>query len=325
MAQCPVQDCERRVGFGSKALAGDAAVLAAFFAVFDRAEELWPDQFPEEFSVFVNAGRGFFRLVHERAHGNHVEVPTRLIRDWRKAAEEACEGVAIRDPEWFREYWTGAENRGLQVPEAIHWITRGVKSSTQFGQDLPAWRDEGEHVFSLLAAYADSVEAFYNATDPSSNFVRSNAATTFSALTPAHDQFHAALNVWIKKNAPGARNTGRKDPTGGGFGALSKSLRDAYRAVVLAHLTLLGLTIYNTQVKADGRADEVTEAYDLAVRWYDDAMKAAHSIIATGEPVGTKFMATYFDQVSRKHEAAENAYKRLQPYLDGFAPNVSGA
>lgn len=139
---------------------------------------------------------------------------------------------------------------------------------------------------------------------------------------PAHDQFISALNLWIKNNAPGARNVGRKDPTGGGFGALSRSLQDAYKAVCLGHLSLLGLTIYAAQVESDNRVDEIEEAYGLAAGWYNDAMSTVRSIVTTGEPVGTKFLTGYVDQ-RQKHELAENVYKRLQPYLDGLAPKVS--
>jgi len=209
-------------------------------------------------------------------------------------------------------------------PRRFYRIIRGKKLGTQVPQDTPAWREEGQRVFSLLCAYADSVQAFYNASEPSSDdpdeVARRNAAEALSVLSPAHDEFHTELNAWIKKRAPGARNTGRNDPTGGGFGALSVSLQDAYKAVVLAHLSLLGLTIYATRVEADGRNEEVAEANGLAVDWYDAAMTVANSVVTTGEPAGTRFMATYFDHVPRRHEAAEKAYNSLQPYLNGLAP-----
>jgi hypothetical protein len=120
MARCPVEGCTRPVAFGSKGLARDAAVLGAFFPVFDRAKRFWPDKFPEEFFTFVDMGRGFFGLVHARAHGDRsVLVPVQKIKEWRSAAASSCEGIAIVDPEWFRKYWTSVEARGLKLPPVI--------------------------------------------------------------------------------------------------------------------------------------------------------------------------------------------------------------
>ena len=84
------------------------------------------------------------------------------------------------------------------------------------------------------------------------------------------------------------------------------------------YLALLGMTTYDDRVASDGRGDEIVEAHDLAVDWYDDAMSFAQSIITTGEPSGSRFMSSYFDEVTKKHERADAASTRLQPYLDGL-------
>jgi hypothetical protein len=129
MTRCPVEGCSLPVGFGSKGLARDAAALEAFFPVFDRAKQLWPDKFPREFFAFVDMGRGLFRMVHERAHGiGPVVLPVQQIKEWRKAAASSCEGIAIVDPEWFREYWTEVEARGLKLPFAIYQTVRAIEA-----------------------------------------------------------------------------------------------------------------------------------------------------------------------------------------------------
>jgi hypothetical protein len=148
------------VGFGSKGLAQDAAVLAAFFPVFDKALELWPDRFPDEFLSFVNVGQGFFGLVHERAHGARVQVPTDLIKDWRNSACESSQGVAIGDPEWFREYWTGVESRGLKLPWGIYKLVHGDALPSPGTSDISSWRMDAQSVFELLCDFAAAVQRF---------------------------------------------------------------------------------------------------------------------------------------------------------------------
>lgn len=321
MAKCSVLGCTRPVAFGSKGLSRDAAILAAFFPVFDKALEWWPDQFPSQFFEFVNTGRGFFDLIHERVHGAPVQIPSRLIKDWKEAAGESCEGVAINDPRWFRDYWNEVEARGLKLPFGVYKLIRGKGAlNPDAREDLPAWREEAKDVFDLLCGYASAVRQFQHAIDPAFDESSVGAQVSFAEVKPAHDKFYEALGVWIRRNAPGADNAGRKDPTGGGFAGLSVAFQDAYRANSLMYLALLGMTTYAETVAADGRGDEVVEAQDIAVDWYNDAMSFAQSIITTGEPSGSRFMSTYFDEVIKKHERAETAHGKLQPYLNGLRP-----
>ena len=120
MSQCPIEGCNRSVGFGAKALARDAAVLSAFFPVFDRALEFGPTEAPQAFSDFVDIGKGLVSVLHERVHGASLNPQMALIKDWRKAACESCEGFAQIDPQWFRDYWSGIESRGLKLPWDIY-------------------------------------------------------------------------------------------------------------------------------------------------------------------------------------------------------------
>jgi len=171
----------------------------------------------------------------------------------------------------------------------------------------------GEHVLSLLVAYADAVRASttlrthlqMNSSRAMPNDIQSVGACArrVSLCTEPLDQEQRA-----RHSQPQEDRAHR-----GGFVALRTCLQDGYKAVVLGHLCLLGLTIYATQVEDDGRVDEVVEAYSLAVGWYNDALTTAQSIVTTGSPVGAKFVASYVDEVSLKHEGAEIAYSAYSP------------
>ena len=117
------------MGFGCKALARDAAVLDAFGPVFAHAKKLWPNMFPDEFYVFVGAGQGLAKSVHERAHVSGPMPPASVVRDWRAAAVEACEGIALSDPEWFRQYWGSVMKRGLKLPTGINLMLVAISES----------------------------------------------------------------------------------------------------------------------------------------------------------------------------------------------------
>jgi len=138
MATCPVEGCTRPISFGCKALSRDAAVLYAFGPVFDRATKLWPDQFPAEFFTFAEMGQGLAGLVHERAHCvGPTQVSGQVIREWRAAAVESCEGVALVDPEWFRTYWRAVEARGLKLPIGIIQMLLAIGKARRNTQESP--------------------------------------------------------------------------------------------------------------------------------------------------------------------------------------------
>ena len=128
--RCPVEDCEHLLrGLGSHLLARDAASLAVFFPVFQRAAEVWPHEFPEHVYSFVIRGERLFRLLHNQAHRPVFRhVPGREIRAWVKVATESCKGLARVDPEWFVRYWTQVEARGIRPATAIRQVMQPVTS-----------------------------------------------------------------------------------------------------------------------------------------------------------------------------------------------------
>ncbi len=119
--------CERPVGLGGRSLARDAAILAAFFPVFERGGDLAPGTASEDFRTVVDEGRGLFGQVHDRAHGvARGHLRGKQINDWRKSAATLCSAVAASDPEWFCHYWDEVAGRGLKVPKPVLQI---IKSS----------------------------------------------------------------------------------------------------------------------------------------------------------------------------------------------------
>ncbi len=129
--------CERPVGLGGRSLARDAAILAAFFPVFERGGDLAPDTSSEDFRAVVDEGRGLFGQVHDRAHGvARGHLRGKQINDWRKSAATLCVAVAATDPEWFSHYWDEVAERGLKVPKPVLQI---IKSS---GDDIDIDADD---------------------------------------------------------------------------------------------------------------------------------------------------------------------------------------
>ena len=122
--RCPVENCGEPVrGLASHLLALDAASLAIFFPVFQRAAEVWPHEFPEHVYSFVTRGERLFRLLHDQAHRPVFRrVPGRETRAWVKVATESCKGLARVDPEWFARYWMQVEARGIRPPTALRQV-----------------------------------------------------------------------------------------------------------------------------------------------------------------------------------------------------------
>jgi len=182
------------------------------------------------------------------------------------------------------------------------------------------WREEGKRVFELVGSFMTSVQRFGEALDLSGEVGRAeDTRTAFHAVNPAHDECYSALENWTRRCAPGTRNAGRKDPSRGGFAALSFALQDAYMTVVLTHLTVLGLGYYAGQIAADGLKESVRDAYGLASTWYDEAMTCAKSIVDTVEERGSTFnYATYSSYCDRVPPNARSAYEELQPYLNAL-------
>jgi hypothetical protein len=190
-----------------------------------------------------------------------------------------------------------------------------------------AWREEGKHIFDLVLQFMAAVQSFAEALDPPGDLeAAEDPRTAFRAVQPAHDKCIAALDQWIMSYAPGARNLGRRDPSRGGFTLLSAAFQDAYKSVVLAHLSILGLAYYDEQLAAEGLTDRVTEALGLAVDWYDVAMGFAQSVIdeaiqsdrgKTVKPLGSVSSYAIFSMYrDRVPDSARKAYDELQPYLN---------
>jgi len=191
MAKCPVEGCTTPVGFGCKALSRDAAVLYAFGPVFARAAELWPDKFPQDFVTFVEMGQGLAGLVHRRAHCvGPASLPSQAIRDWRAAAVESCEGVALVDPEWFRKYWTSIGARGLKLPFAIYTMVRTIEAEGHLDLVVPSGYGDEEASDRAYPTGVGWVEGLSLSDVHEGEFVLDPTGVTFipSASDPAYSQ-----------------------------------------------------------------------------------------------------------------------------------------
>ena len=200
-------------------------------------------------------------------------------------------------------------------------LSRGVPQDN-------TWREEGKHIFDLILQFMAAVRRFAEALDPPADVEATETPrTTLHAVQPAHDKCITALDQWIMSYAPGARNLGRRDPSRGGFTLLSAAFQDAYKSVVLAHLSILGLAYLDEQLTADGLTERVKEALGLAVDWYDVAMGFAQSVIddciksdrgkTVGESLGSASSFAIFSMYQgRVPDAARKAYDELHPYLN---------
>jgi len=130
MAKCPYEGCTQSISFGCRALSRDGAVLAAFGPFFDTAMERWPDKIPDEFSGFVEMGKELAARMHARAHCvDWAQYQAQHVREWRAAAADAAETVAINDLDWFYAYWGSLFDRGLTPPSRICQVMTMIKSA----------------------------------------------------------------------------------------------------------------------------------------------------------------------------------------------------
>jgi hypothetical protein len=186
------------------------------------------------------------------------------------------------------------------------------------------WREEAKSLLVRLARLADAIgECEVLLTSSIGDITADVVRPALNAVEQAHNLFFGAMNEWRQRHAPGIRNTGRRDPSRGGFATLGVALEQAYHAAMFRYLTLLGLTIYSSQVSADSLEDRVEEAFNLTTSWYADTVGFiewfANAHTSYGQLGNQALYFKYCETVRDRHESAEIAFNELQPYLNGFA------
>ena len=190
------------------------------------------------------------------------------------------------------------------------------------------WRAEGAKVLGLLVAFTHRVQGLEETLlQPLDQLRVDDVHSAMQAVNASHDELHVALAAWANDRPPGFGTASQNDSSRGGFAALNLALHEGFRATCLAHLTLLGLSIHGEQVARDGLTDEVEEAHEIAVTWYEEAIAFAKSIAYDPKPRTTRInqvMTTVY--ADRVPESAPAVFGDLQPYLDQLnrLPAVAG-
>ena len=206
----------------------------------------------------------------------------------------------------YRGRWLGARAvRGEGV------LTRGVPHDD-------AWRTEGEQVLNLLGVFMNRVKRLYKTMiQPTHKISAAEVRADMQVIGPAQHQCEAALNDWVERWAEVLAKTGKGDPSRGGFDVLTIALEDGYHGACLAHVALLGLSFSAGRIAAEGLTEKVEEAYDLAVKLYDEAALFARVVTDNVKtPTSQLNREMYSIYRERVPEEARAAYGDLYQYLD---------
>ena len=186
-------------------------------------------------------------------------------------------------------------------------LSRGVPETN-------AWRTSAPPVIAALQAYGQALDTFRRAMAGRQSNLPEGAVADLSAASQRSED---ALNAWIRANAPGSDAVfTKRDPSRGGFSALSIAFGEAFDALTLGHLTHLGVTLYAELVGEDGRGQEVVAAMMPASEWFHATLSFADLLASNGEPRGAAFIVAW--RPMGRFQSVRESHASLVPYLMGM-------